>query len=100
MTNKPQSKFNLIVALAVVVLAVVQVVILNFNSTSGEQLRSLTLKILETESQNNILLQEIASASAIATISVRAKEIGFIQNKNVLSLSSSKPLALSQNPSL
>jgi hypothetical protein len=95
-----QTKINVIIIIASVILAVVQVVILNLNSTKGERLSLITEDIGIINNLNSQLQQEIASASALANISTKAKDFGFVQNKQVLSMGSSVPIAFSRSSSL
>jgi hypothetical protein len=97
MNTHKSRRINIVVIVATIVLSIAQVFILNYNSTSGEKLRSVNIKIAEINDDNNRLVQEIASASAIATIAIKAQEIGFAPNISVLSLNSPLPIALSKH---
>lgn len=82
------------------VLALIQVVILNLDSTHGERQSILSKKIETLEAENNKLTQKIASSSALSNLSIKAKERGFILSANIVSLGAPVPLALSERSSL
>ena len=93
-------KMNIFLIAIIIILAVFQVIILNSDSTSGSNLSSILNEIEELERQNVKLSREIASASAIATLNIKAKEAGLTYNQQIVSLSNPLPLALSDKRSL
>ena len=74
-------------------LSILQVVILNRDSTVGEEYTSLTKEIEKVEKENSRLAQQIASASALTTISAKSKEYGFGSTPKIVSLHSPLPIA-------
>ena len=68
-----------VLPLTAIVLAVVEVILTNQLAGSGKAVRSVDLTIDSLRTQNELLKQRIASASSLMTISVKAKEIGFIE---------------------
>lgn len=88
-------KFSLF--LLTIVLACIQVFILNTYSTSGEILTQFQRDVNTLDAENITLSQKIASSSAIANVSVKAVELGFVKSSTPLSLSSPLPVALRQD---
>lgn len=76
-----------------VILAVIQVILLNRFSTIGDKLSNMDITIHKIEEQNSQLSEKIASASSMVAISDRAKKIGFTPTANIISLSSPLPVA-------
>lgn len=70
-----------------------EVIILNKHSTMGDLITSYDQKIDQYENDNNLLSQEIASASSMITISQKAQEYGLISSSRIFALTSSAPLA-------
>jgi hypothetical protein len=87
-------------SLLVCTLVVVQVWLLNRNSTSGEYLTNLNLKIQQVEAQNDTFREQIASASALSTISKRALDIGLTPTIIQLSLTTPAVIAYTSHPTL
>lgn len=100
MIEKKKSHLTVFLVILIVLLATLQVIFLNSSSTTGENLALVSRQIGKVEGENARLSQDIASASAIATISVVAKEYGFMTNSKTLSLSASAPLAFFKRLSL
>lgn len=100
MIEKKKSFITIFLVVFLIVLATIQVIFLNMSSTNGERLARILEQTSENEKENAQLSQKIASASAIATIAVIAKENGFISSTTTLSLSTSLPIAFFQESSL
>lgn len=100
MTEKKKNVVTIFLVIPLVVLATVQVIFLNTNSTNGEKLARILEQTSENEKENAQLSQKIASASGLATIAVIAKESGFISNTITLSLSAPLPIAFLEESSL
>lgn len=98
MTRK--TSVNLLLIIVLGMLSFVQVMLLNKYSTSGDDQTNLLIKIKEVEAENSRLVQNIASYSALATISVRADVIGFKPVKSSLSMTKPIPMAYSLPSSL
>ncbi len=62
----------------VVLLIVIELVWSNTLVGSGRDVRSIDLSIAQIRRENEVLAQQVASASALTTISVHAKEMGFV----------------------
>lgn len=45
---------------------------------SGQEMRTIEQRIAVVKQENEILAQEVASASSLLTVSVRAKELGMV----------------------
>lgn len=84
-------KYSLIIF--IIFLIFMEVIILNKHSTMGDMLTSLNHNINKFENENNLLSQEIASASSMIAVSQKAQEYGLVSSTKVLSLTSSVPLA-------
>lgn len=80
--------------------ALLQVGILNRDSTSGEQLTKIYEEIEKLEQENERLTYQIASASALATIAVRSHQQGFTAQATSMALSPVLPIAFARGTSL
>lgn len=92
--------FNIFLIITIVISAILQVIILNHYSTAGEKLVSALKEIEAVEKENNRLDKKIASSSALATISSKAKQYGLTSNQQIVSLTAPLPLAFFQKSSL
>lgn len=80
----------LIISLALIIL---QVIVLNIESTAGENLTNLLQEIETVKKDNDEFFQKISSASSITTISLKAPNYGLIAGtQQVISLG--KPLSI------
>ncbi|MBI4067503.1 hypothetical protein HY407_03895 [Candidatus Gottesmanbacteria bacterium] len=95
---KKKITFRPILILFYLSLAIVQVYILNSISTYGGKLNDIDNEIRLVEDNNDILAENIASASSVTTLYNKAKMLGFVTNPPVLSLDP-LPVALSSLPS-
>lgn len=93
-----QAKVNPILLFLAVVLAVVQVIIYNQESTTGQDLTSLQKTIAEHEKENSRVTKQIASNSAISTLLKKAQNLALSDNIEMISLDVPLPVAL--NPDL
>lgn len=82
--------FSLVICVLIMVLLVI---FRNYDSTSGKVYDQLNLELKEIEVSNSILSQKVASSSSIITIAQKAKLLGFISNKAVVSFYGPQPLA-------
>ncbi len=87
------NKVKITLIFMIFTVALLQVVILNRDSTSGENLVKINKEIEKVEKENIKLSQQIASASSLTTISQKAKQLGFISALKIVSLSSPPKLA-------
>lgn len=90
----------LAIGVIITALVVLQVYFLNKYSTIGQQLSDLQMKIEAAENQNIRYRTEIASASAMLTISAQAQELGLINIPVTISFKSPLPVAYDLNRSL
>ena len=81
----------------IITFIVMQVLILNHDSTSGQKLNLLLTEIEKVEKRNISLNQKIASVSAVASISQRASVYGFTTEREVISLTGPLPIAAVAN---
>lgn len=77
--------------------AVLQVIVLNQDSTSGEQLTQILTQTQKVEEEIEMLEADVASASALFTIVTRAQAMGLVEKQNIVSLISPLPIAYSNN---
>lgn len=89
------NKIKITLIILIFIAAVAQVVILNRDSTAGENLVKIGSEIDQVDKENQRLSQQIASASALITISQKAKELGFVSSNKIVSLASPPKLAFS-----
>lgn len=62
----------------VILLVVVEILWSNTLVVSGKEVSAVDLKIVALRQKNEQLAQQVASASSLLTIAVKAKEMGFI----------------------
>lgn len=79
---------------------ILQVVLLNYDSTSGKKLSIMMESINKAEKENISLNQKIASISAMAVISEKAIAEGLTDQRKIVSLTSPLPIAAAKNNSL
>lgn len=90
-------KFKKIIPLTFVLFIIfLQVVILNYDSTSGKEYEKITKSLDQLETENILLETKIASNSSIMAISNKAESLGFISKNSVISLYGPQPLAALQ----
>ncbi len=80
----------------VIVLVTLQVVISNELASLGQTMGDIDTRIEGVKGTNELLESEVASASSLLTVAVKAKEIGFVEPtaSSYLPLGSTLPLAL------
>lgn len=76
---------------------VLQLFILNYDSTSGADFENVYNRLKEIKTANELLSQQVASSSSVTAIAVKAKELGFDSKKSIVSLYSPQPLAAIAN---
>jgi len=67
------------IPVAVIILVVIEILWSNTLVVSGKQVSSVDLEIVSVREQNELLATQVASASSLLTIAVRAKDMGFIE---------------------
>lgn len=90
-----KTSVNIFLIVILGILSFIQVILLNSYSTSGDTQTGLQLKIKEVNAENNALVQQIASYSALATVSLRADFLGLKPVKSTLSMVKPIPVAYS-----
>lgn len=80
--------------------ALLQVGILNRDSTSGERLTEIYEEIDQVVLENERLTYQIASASALATIAAQSRLQGFNEQAVTVSVSSIVPIAFAHSTAL
>lgn len=86
--------FFIIFNIAIIVgLSIVQVVVANGISTAGIELSKVQSQISELRKQNELLHEQVLTASSLTTIASRASEMGFEEGKTTLVISQPLPLA-------
>lgn len=76
-------------------MVVIQVVTLNIYSTTGEKISQVNYNLEEIQKENLDMNKKIASSAAIASLSTRAKELGFNEKVEIKSLTAPLPIAYS-----
>ncbi len=92
MENK-KATINYFLIAFIFISVICEVFILNIYSNMGDKLTLINKKINESETENNIVSQKIASSSSMVTIADKAKNYGLDYSSKVLSLGTSFPLA-------
>lgn len=95
MINTDKSKIILSIFLNAL-LIFLQILIVNFDSTSGKEFDRLSSSLKEIQYENALLSQKIASESSILSIARKAEKLGFNSNKTVVSLYNPQPLAAAE----
>jgi hypothetical protein len=62
----------------VIILVVIEILWSNTLVTSGKQVSAVDLEIVSLRAANEQLAQQVASASSLTTIAVKAKDMGFV----------------------
>lgn len=91
--EKNRIAINYSLVLVIIFLILWEVIILNKHSTMGDMLTSFNLKLESYENENNLLSQEIASASSMISVTQKAQEYELVSSTKIFSLTSSVPLA-------
>lgn len=74
-------------------LVVVQVAASNNISTAGIELSKLQTELKEVKRQNSLLKEKMLSLSSLNRIASKAGEMGFVEGKKTIYISSPLPLA-------
>lgn len=67
------------IPLLVVLLIVVEIIWSNTLVAPGKQVSGVDLEILSLRQANELLAQQVASASSLTTIAVKAKDMGLVE---------------------
>jgi hypothetical protein len=84
---------NLSLLVSVGVLGVANVIATNLLATGGYELAQYAAKADTLEKENFYLTSQIASYQSLSLVETRAKELGFVNISNVISLSGTTPVA-------
>ncbi len=71
--------FIRLVPILAVMLAVIEIILINQLAGSGTTVRSVDLSVDTLRNENELLEQRVASASSLVSISSKAKDMGFIE---------------------
>jgi len=92
-----KAKFYIgITLVAIVVLSIVRVVVTNTIVTSGIDLGKMQSRIKVLKKENTLLHQKVLELSSLHYIASQAGELGFVNSKNEIVISSPLPIALNQ----
>lgn len=80
--------------ITIISLSIVQVVVSNKLSTTGIELENLQSQINKYKKENTILEEKVLEASSLINVSKKAKDLGFVEAKSQIYLSSPLPLAI------
>lgn len=78
----------------IMVLSTVQVGTSSKLSTTGLELEKLQSQINKYKKENMVLEEKVLESSALINVSRKAKELGFVQSRSQIYLSSPLPFAL------
>lgn len=98
-SSKSKKRFNLLALISIaflVVLLFLQVILSNRLASYGEELSALSKEENTLSLENELLLREIASQSAIATIAQKAQEMSFVSPTKFLIAQEEEPVALAK----
>ncbi len=87
------------IPMIVVLLVVVELIWSNTLVGSGKKVGAVDLAILDVQRENAVIATQIASASALSTISAKAQELGLVEPKQgqfVMIGGDSLPVALNR----
>ena len=93
--NLQKIRINKLLLFLVLLIVFIQIITLNIYSTEGEKISQINYKLVEIQKDNLDMNTKIASSAAIASLSIRAKELGFDANIEIKSLTSPLPIAYS-----
>lgn len=93
--NLSEIRINKLLLFLALLMVVIQVITLNIYSTEGEKISQINYKLEEIQKYNQDMNKKIASSAAIATLSTRAKELGFNNNGEIKSFTVPLPIAYS-----
>lgn len=79
---------------AIVVLSILRVTVTNTISTNGVDLGKIQEEVKEYKKQNAILHQKVLEVSSLQYIASKAGELGYVDSKKQIVLSSPLPIAL------
>lgn len=74
------------IPLTILILILAEFFVTNHVAGLGGNVGEIELKIAAIREENERLRQEVASASALLSVSQRAKELGFVEPKNILTI--------------
>ncbi len=63
----------------IIALLVARIVVSNALASFGEKVRQIDTRIADFTEENELLTQQVASASSLITITARANELGFVE---------------------
>ncbi len=91
---KKPAIFITFLGLIVIFLTIVQVVVSNRLSTTGNNLWKLEEEVAYYEKQNAVLKEELLTVSSLNNIASTAGQLGFVEDKSQIFLSAPLPLAV------
>lgn len=91
--EKIKIRINIMLILLTFILAVMQVLLQNHFSTSGDKLMTYEKEIKEISQENDRISQQIASVSAMNIIYQRAEKLSLNKSIPLFSLTSPVPIA-------
>ena len=71
---------------AILMLILAEFFVTNHLAGLGGNVGTIDQKIVQLREENELLRQEVASASALVAVSQRAAELGFVEPKSVLTI--------------
>lgn len=80
----------------ILALSIIQVIVSNRLSTTGITLSNLEEETMYYDRQNSLLREKLLTVSSLTHIASTAGQLGFIENKSQIILTTSLPLAVRQ----
>lgn len=88
--------FVICIVCIVLLLSIVQVVVSNTIVTAGIEQAKLQEQLAYYQKQNLILQEKVLTAMSLTTIASKAADLGFVEGKSHVYLSSHVPIAIKQ----
>lgn len=93
---KKPKLFIATLVIIMIFLSVVQVVVSNSLSTTGQMLGKLDKEIQSYKKENTLLKEKLLSVSSLTNVASEAAHLGFVENKSNVFLTAPLPLAVKQ----
>lgn len=83
-----------LMTLVLVILGVGQILLCSYLANKGQQLKEIEKAIVDLEKENRALAKDVAQRVSLSKLKAQADNQGFIDNPEILDLSSQPPVAL------
>jgi len=92
--KKTSMKIPLVLSMLIVVLAILQIILANQETTRGRVLQKIEEEVEQLEAENKILEAEIAYSGSLEFLKEKAISFDFNQEQLILNLTTQKEVAL------